>query len=145
MIVLETSILVLAFGLKPYRRKLPPEVADLRQLIADDWPLAIPGVVLQELLAGVQDEGQFERLRRVLAAYPSLNATRESHVNAAKISLACRRVGARCSAVECLIAALATESESLLFTMDRNFSKIAPQCGLRLYEAGMIARMPKPN
>jgi predicted nucleic acid-binding protein len=145
MILLETSILAFAFGQKTYRKTEPKAVDDLRQMIADDWPLAIPGVVLQELLAGVLEESQFSRLQRILAAFPTVTATRETHVSAAKIAVACRRVGVRCSTVECLIAALATDSASLLFTLDRNFSKIAPQCGLRLYEAGMIARLPKPS
>ena len=145
MILLETSVLAIAFGQKTRRRAEPKAVGDLRQMIADDWPLAMPGIVLQELLAGVSDEPQLQRLQRMLATIPMVSATRENHVSAAKIAIACRQFGVQCSTVNCLIAAIAVDSASLLFTLNRSFHKIAPRCGLRLYEAGMIARMPKPN
>ena len=145
MILLETSILALAFGQKTYRRTEPKAVVDLRQMITDDWPLAIPGIVLQELLAGVPEEGQLSRIQRILATFPTVEATRNNHVSAAKIAIACRQAGIRCSTVGCLIAALSVDSASLLFTLDRDFFKMASHCGLRLYEAGMIARMSKPN
>ena len=145
MILLETSILAFAFGQRSYPRNEPKAVEDLRKLIADDWPLAIPGVVLQELLAGVREEEKSRRLQRAIESFPIVTATRQTHVHAARIAVACHLASVRCSTVESLIAALATESASLLFTLDRNFSKIAPQCGLRLYKAGMMARMHKPS
>lgn len=145
MILLETSILTIAFGQRPRRRPEPKAVDDLRQMIADDWPLAIPGIVIQEILAGAMDENQLGRLAQNLRTFPAVFATGSNHLTAARIAMSCRNAGVKCATIDALIAAIAVDTKALLFTLDRVFSKIAPFCGLRLYETGMIARIPKPN
>ena len=61
MIVLDTSVLSLVFRRKAKAAVDPPAALALRRMIADDWPLGIPGIVLQELLSGVRTPTQFSR------------------------------------------------------------------------------------
>lgn len=136
MIVLDTSILSLAFRRRrrgPAREEEPVPVRALRSLILEDAPLGVPGLVLQELLSGVHDRDQFRRLERLLAAFPLLLARRETHLEAARISNACRAAGVAASAADCLIAAHAQEMSGWLFTMDQDFVRMAAHCGLVLY------------
>jgi predicted nucleic acid-binding protein len=104
----------------------------LRKLIAEDVPLAVPGIVLQELLSGVASREQFRRLRAAMAGFHVLLAREGDHVRAARISNACRRRGVACSAIDALIAAISIESGGALLTADADFRQIAPHCGLKL-------------
>ena len=106
-------------------------------MLLEDTPVAIPGIVLHELLSGARTDIQFTRLQRLLEAFAILTAERQDHVLAAQISNACRRQGLSMSAVDCLIAALTTSREALLFTLDEDFSRMAPICGLKLFKSGV--------
>lgn len=134
MILLDTSVLSLAFRRREARAE-PPAVLLLRRLIADDVPVALPGIVLQELLSGVRRQAEFERLKRLLDPFPVVLAEHTHHVSAARISNACRGVGVTVSAIDCLIAAIATSRDAPLLTIDRDFARMAPHCGLRLLGA----------
>ncbi len=95
MILLDTSVLSAALR---RRRRSAGELraADsLAELIGNDVPVAIPGIVLQELLSGVGDEAQFARLADLTHPFPVIMAERKDHVAAARIANGCRRRGAR--------------------------------------------------
>ena len=132
MIVLDTSILSLAFRRRNQEADDSGPITALRKLIADNVPVAVPGIVLQELLSGVRSREQFRRLRRSMAGFPILLASESHHVRAAKINNACRRRGVACSTTDALIAAISVESGGTLFTTDVDFQRIAPHCGLKL-------------
>lgn len=133
MIVLDTSILSLVFRRRD-RGDDPQPVVALRKLIAADVPLAVPGIVLQELLFGVRSKEQFRKLRRTMAGFPVLLAGETHHVRAAQISNACRGKGVACSTIDALIAALSIESGSRLFTTDADLQRIAIHAPLKLVD-----------
>ena len=132
MIVLDTSILSLAFRRRGEKEGDSAPVTALRKLIADNVPAAVPGIVLQELLSGLQSREQFRKLRASMAGFPLLLATESHHVRAARINNACRRRGVACSTTDALIAAITVESGGTLLTTDADFHRIAPHCGLKL-------------
>jgi predicted nucleic acid-binding protein len=111
---------------------MSPPVTAFQKFIADDAPLAIPGIVLQELLSGVRSQEQFRELQRAMEGFPILLATKIHHVQAARIINACRKEGIACSTVDALIAALTLESGGRLFTLDKDFRRMASCCGLEL-------------
>jgi predicted nucleic acid-binding protein len=132
MILVDTSVLSLAFRRKAKTHPESPLVQILRSLIEQDQPVAIPGIVLQELLSGVRTTGEFERLLDLMEGFPLLPAAREHHLEAARISNTCRRAGVSVSAVDCLIAAMAIMAKSQLLTGDEDFERIASCCDLHL-------------
>ncbi len=134
MIVLATSMLSLA-----YRRRRTSEaeakiVHHLQDRIRDRTPVAIPGIVLQELLTGVREETAFESLLNRLDGFPILTATPAEHIQAAQILNRCTRAGIACGTVDALIAAQTVWRDGELMTLDADFSRIAPLCGLKLYK-----------
>jgi predicted nucleic acid-binding protein len=136
LILLDTSVLSLT-----YRRRrrgqhtMPGEVAELARLIEQDLPLAIPGIVLQELLSGLRDATELARLRATLAGFPVITATMADHLAAAEIANACRARGIAGATIDCLIAAQAIGGSFALFTLDRDFARIARCCKLALWPA----------
>ncbi len=133
MILLDTSILSLAYRRRRRAEAEPQGVALLRRMIREDDPLAVPGIVLQEFLSGVRTEAQFGRLERALKAFPIITAEPQHHILAARIANACRLKGLATSTVDCLIAALAASNDAFLFTLDEDFVRMAPLCGIKLF------------
>ena len=133
MIVVDTSVWSLAFRRRARPGDEPKVVSLLRRMIKDDQPLAVPGIVFQELLTGVRDVSQARKLQRILDGFPLLLATKDDHVEAAKISTACRKGGVAAATVDCLIAAQCISSNSQLLTTDEDFQRIALHAALNLY------------
>jgi predicted nucleic acid-binding protein len=133
MIVLDTSVLSLAFRRRIRGSEVPAVALRLTDLITRDVPLAIPGIVLQELLSGVRAAAQFARLQILLEGFPTSLATRATHLLAAELANRCRRGGVATSAADCLIAAHAIEQDGELFTTDGDFVAMAAKCTLRLF------------
>ena len=132
VIVLDTSVLSLAFRRLRQDDDVPEPVLSLRKWIIDDVPLAVPGIVLQELLSGVRRPEQFRKLQEAMAGFPVLLASETDHVRAAQIGNACRRHGVACSTIDALIAAQTVESAGRLFTTDADFQRIAIHSPLEL-------------
>jgi predicted nucleic acid-binding protein len=132
VILLDTSVLSLVFRRRSQRVSTSSAVALFRDLVASDAPLAVPGIVLQELLSGVRGQDQFHELQRAMEGFPLLLATELHHVKAAQIVNACRTNGVVCSTVDALIAAMTLESQGRLFTLDKDFQQMASYCGLKL-------------
>ena len=132
MILVDTSVLSLAFRRRIKTSPEPPFVQRLRRLVEEDQPVAVPGIVLQELLSGVRATNEFERLEDLMEGFPLILAAREHHIRAARIANTCRQAGITASTVDCLIAAMAIETKSQLLTSDEDFERMAPYCGLQL-------------
>jgi predicted nucleic acid-binding protein len=133
VIVVDTSVWSLAFRRRARLGDEPKVVSLLRRMINDDQPLAKPGIVLQELLTGVRDVSQAMKLQGILDGFPLLLATKKHHVEAAKISTACRKGGVSAATVDCLIAAQCVCSDSPLLTTDEDFKQIARHVALKLF------------
>ncbi len=109
------------------------EAQVLRRLIEADEEIGLPGIVLQEILSGLRDQAQFERLLIYLDSFPLILASRRTHIEAARIANACRRKGITTSTVDCLIAASAIEHDARLLTTDQDFTAMARHIDLKLF------------
>jgi predicted nucleic acid-binding protein len=134
VIVLETSILSLAFR-RVSRAPRDPAVDHLIRLIEADESLAVPGIVLQELLSGVRSDAEVERLSLLMDGFPTLIASRSDHVRAADIRNFCLRSGIAAGTVDALIAAQTIGAGGALFTLDADFGRVARRSSLKLYAA----------
>lgn len=112
MIFVDTSVWSLAFRRSNSAVQIK-EVLQLHELISQDAPLAVTGIVMQELLSGLREEAQFKRLEGLLSAFPLVLASQAHHVLAAQIANRCRQGG--------------------IATADKDFEQMAGFCDLRLY------------
>ncbi|HEX7707940.1 MAG TPA: PIN domain-containing protein [Thermoanaerobaculia bacterium] len=134
MIVLDTSVLSHVFRRPSARQAESVVVGHFSALVSEGHPLVIPGVVLQELLSGIRDERQFERLRIALEGFPLILAEGEDHVEAARLMNVVRGRGIAASSFDMLIAATTIRRRARLFTLDRDFERLAPLIPLTLLE-----------
>jgi predicted nucleic acid-binding protein len=102
-------------------------------LLDSDTSVALPGIVLQELLGGIADRGQHERvLAAVRESFPVILATEGDHLMAADLVNAATGKGLALSTPDALIAAQALNRRARLFTTDGDFEKLAGLAGLKL-------------
>lgn len=107
-------------------------VAELSQLIREGRTRLI-GLVRQELLSGIRDSGQYEKLRNSLRAFPDEEASLADYEAAAKAGNACRARGIAVSVSDMLICALAMAREWAIFSTDPNFKKYAKILSIQLH------------
>jgi predicted nucleic acid-binding protein len=134
VIILDTSVLSLAFRRKTKEATDSPHAAALHRMIKDDWPLGIPGIVFQELLSGIKTHSQFRSLQVDLQGISILLAERRHHLRAAEIHNACRRQGIACTSIDSLIAATTLLANGMLLTLDGDFDHIAKCCDLKILD-----------
>jgi len=105
---------------------------ELRRMITDAEPFALTGIVVTEILQGLKrDVG---RLERYLAQWDMLEPQGFStYREAAGIFRAGRAKGVTVTTTDALIAAIASEHNATLFTLDKDFSRIASIIHLPLY------------
>ena len=139
MILLDTSVLSRVF------RRSRPGPAELRlhavvaDLMSDDRPLGLPGIVLQEVLSGIRSESQCAALeQRLLTSFSILNPGTTEHVQAARLRNKCLSKGVSVSGPDCLIAAVTIAGGHELFAADGDFHGIARHSTLELFEAGAV-------
>jgi predicted nucleic acid-binding protein len=92
------------------------------------------GIIRQELLSGIREQSQFERLQDALAGLPDLLATTQDHVLAAQCYNLCRGRGVQGSAVDFLICAQAINHGLPILTSDKDFEAYAEILPLKLIE-----------
>lgn len=146
-IIVDTSVWSLALRRKEQNLHASEAVvvAELSQLIREGRVRLI-GLVRQELLSGIRDAGQFEKLRNTLRAFPNEETSLADYEAAAKAGNACRARGIAVSVSDMLICALAGAREWAIFTTDPDFKKYAKVLPIQLHTprtSRTIAQNPK--
>lgn len=128
MILTDTSVWIDFF-----RGLHSPERLILRNLIESEQDIALTGIVLTELLQGIQDDHNFQRLRNYFFEFDFFGPNGiETYVKAADIYRKCRKHGKTIrKTVDCLIAAICIENNLTLFHKDHDFDAIASCTNLK--------------
>lgn len=132
-ILVDTSIWSLAL-----RRTHPgsgSEPSELRRLISEHL-VEILGPIRQEVLSGVRDRLQFERLNVRMRAFPDTPILMEDYVTAAQFYNLCRSRGIQGSNTDFLICAVAVRNNFAVFTTDADFALFARHLPIVLHEIG---------
>jgi hypothetical protein len=96
-----------------------PEASRLQGWLEQGRPVAVNGIVLQEVLQGARTDGDFGRVRARLSLLPFLRADRDVHAEAARLSRRARARGWTVPAADALIAATAVAHRASVLTRDR--------------------------
>jgi predicted nucleic acid-binding protein len=130
-VLVDTSVWSLALRRSEHARN--PEAEELGRLIAAHV-VEIIGPIRQEVLSGVRDPAQFERLQTRLDAFVDLSLIAEDYVTAAKFYNLCRAKGIQGSNTDFLICAVAMRRDLSVFTTDGDFSHFAKCLPIVLHE-----------
>lgn len=91
------------------------------------------GSIRQELLSGVRDAKQFERLCEHLRPFPDVAITTEDHENAARHFNSCRAKGVQGSNTDFLICAVSVGHRTPILTTDKDFQHYARVLPVQLH------------
>jgi predicted nucleic acid-binding protein len=81
------------------------------------------GPIRQEVLSGISDPQQYERLRQALEPFPSTPILDTDYEVAAYISNRCRKRGFQGGSIDFLICAVASRCQLPIYTVDRDFMR----------------------
>ncbi len=111
-----------------------PHAQRLHEAIGDDEAIALPGLVITEILLGLRNEDEADKILRLLDAFgPGPEPSRADHVAAARLYRLCRSHGVTIrSTMDCLIAQMCLRDGLALLTRDRDFAGIARCTSLEL-------------
>lgn len=85
----------------------------------------IIGPIRQELLSGIRQKSQFEKLEKHLEAFPDIALETADYVTASHFFNECRAKGIQGSNTDFLICAVAVRREMAIYTTDRDFQHFA--------------------
>jgi predicted nucleic acid-binding protein len=127
LILVDTSVWIDFFRPSPGRGG-----SELRRMIDDVEPFALTGVVVTEILQGIRRD--VHRMERYLSMWEMLEPRGFStYREASAISRLARSKGISLTTIDTLIAAIALEHHASLFSLDKDFFRIARMTPLRLY------------
>ena len=106
----------------------------LTRAIEDNEPIGVPGLVLTEVLLGLENDVQAKQIALLLEAFISVaEPNRADHMAAAALYRRCRAKGVTIrSTIDCVIAQLCLRDGQALLAKDRDFERIAHIIDLQL-------------
>jgi len=127
LILVDTSVWIDFFSPSPGRGG-----DELRRMIDEGETFALSGVVVTEILLGLKRD--VHRIERFLSMWDMLEPRGFStYSEASSISRLARSKGISLTTIDTLIAAIALEHDASLFSLDKDFSRIARLTPLVLY------------
>ena len=120
---MDTSVWSLAL-----RRDDPPsapEVTALAEALEQGDLVFTTGLVLQELLQGLQGPKALDAIIHRFASLPFLVPERADYIEAAEVRNECRRKGVQVGSIDALLAELCLSNELTILTTDLDFHRIA--------------------
>jgi predicted nucleic acid-binding protein len=109
-----------------------PAVLELRELIREGRAHLI-GPIRQEVLSGIREKAQFDRLRAHLREFPDLPVQTADHERAAEFFNLCRSRGVQGSNTDFVICAIADRYDMAILATDGDFPLFAPHLPIELH------------
>jgi predicted nucleic acid-binding protein len=116
-------------------RRAAPEAhihGALRRLIEAGECILI-GPIRQEILSGIKNAEQFDRLKAALASFPDEPVRSTDYERAAAMFNQCRQHGIQGSNTDFLICATSARLSASIFTLDKDFVAFERVLPIRLY------------
>ena len=126
------------------RRKRSALSDDEQQIVASlteairDGRVAIIGPIRQEILSGIKDSAQFERLRSALEAFQDEPIATRYYEEAARLFNLCRSRGVECGSIDVLLCAVANRKRWSILTTDGGLKR----CIEALRAEGLFRSLP---
>jgi len=91
------------------------------------------GPIRQELLSGIADVSQFDKLKDRLSAFEDIPLEGDHFIKAAEFSNTCRKKGVQGSTIDFLICAVAVIENLVIFTTDKDFENYRKYLPITLF------------
>ena len=101
--------------------------------LINETRVRIIGPIRQELLSGIKEELQFQKLKSHLSPFEDLPIISKNYERAAEMHNQCRRKGINGSHVDFLICSVAEYYHLVIFTNDKDFVYYARHLPITLY------------
>ena len=126
MVLIDSSVWIDLF-----RRRQPKQALAIREAIEGD--AATCGIVVQEVLQGIQPVRYLDWARKSLMRHYYLDAPQSVYFKAAEYVRRCRAGGLQLTTVDALIAAIAASHGASLWTLDEGLLRAARLLSIRLH------------
>ena len=136
-VLVDTSVWSLA--LRRGKQSIAAQAIELRQLIQDHRVQMI-GPIRQEILSGIRNDSQFNKLKKHLESFPDLPILTDDYVRAAKFFNLCRSKGIQGSNTDFLICSVAVRNKLSIFTTDKDFELFSKHIKIILHQAERFHR-----
>jgi hypothetical protein len=105
-------------------RKKTPNLNLTKQLkdFINDGRVVMIGPIRQELLSGISNPSQFNKLKQTLSFFEDIILKTDHFIKAAEFSNLCRKNGIQGSTTDFLICAVANLEKLSIFTIDNDFN-----------------------
>ncbi len=130
-VLVDTSVWSLA--LRRGKQSTSAQALELRQLIQDHRVQMI-GPIRQEILSGIRNDSQFNKLKKHLESFPDLPILTDDYVRAAKFFNLCRSKGIQGSNTDFLICSVAVGNKLSIFTTDKDFELFSKHIKITLHQ-----------
>jgi predicted nucleic acid-binding protein len=122
------------------RATASPADRALSGLLDEGGPVAVTGIVVQEVLQGCRDERHATEVRELLLTCRIVEPVfPETFEHAASLYRRCRKGGHTVrGAVDCLVGAIALEHGLSILAYDRDFEPLRRHCGVLLHELSKV-------
>ncbi|MHB8881500.1 MAG: type II toxin-antitoxin system VapC family toxin [Thermodesulfovibrionales bacterium] len=114
-------------------RSPDPEITDKITKLIKDGSVVMIGPIRQELLSGISDTSQFNRLRDILSAFEDIPLESKHFIKAAEFSNICRKKGIQGSTIDFLICAVSAVDNLIIYTTDRDFEHYRKHLPIKLF------------
>jgi predicted nucleic acid-binding protein len=134
IVIVDTSVWSLVLRRRPGNLSASQQslTKALTELIREGR-VEILGPIRQELLSGIREEAQFEKIRRYFRAFQEPLLETADYEEAARMSNQCPARGISGSTVDFLICAAAHRRKCAIFTTDLDFQRYARVLPVRLF------------
>ena len=131
-ILVDTSIWSLALRRNNQKSIENALVSQFSELI-NETRVRIIGPIRQELLSGITEERQFQKLKSHLEAFDDLPIISKNYERAAEMHNQCRRKGISGGHIDFLICSVAEYYQLSIFTNDKDFIYYSKHLPITLY------------
>lgn len=121
-VIVDTSVWSLALRRK--KKQARNEIRILESLI-NGQNVCMLGPIRQEILSGIKDDQQFEKLRDYLSAFDDFTISIRDYEKAAEFYNSCRAKGIQGSNTDFLICAVSVNNRYPIFSSDKDFVRFS--------------------
>jgi len=126
-VLIDTSVWIAYFQ----EQSLPKSLERVDEFLSSS-KIYVPKIVIAELLQGAHSEKELTIIKDFLEAFYIIGESEDTWVKAGGLSFSLKKKGKSINLADCYIAIIAKEHDCAVFTLDKHFSEIQKEAGIRL-------------